>query len=213
METTLRPVLERLGPDVTPEQLLELKICDPAMGSAAFLVEACRQLADHLVAAWRRTGTMPELPPDEDPLLHARRLIAQRCLYGVDKNPLAVDLARLSMWLVTFAKEHPFTFVDHALRAGDSLVGLSRDQIAALSLDLSKGSQLGTVRQYVLPALERAEALRHEIHAIGDPPDNERLVELWRDANDALHNVRFLGDLVVATFFSADSDSARKSGF
>ncbi len=122
VETTLRPILERLGADVTAEQLLDLKICDPAMGSAAFLVEACRQLADHLVAAWRRTGTMPELPPDEDPVLHARRLIAQRCLYGVDKNPLAVDLARLSMWLVTFAKEHPFTFVDHALASSRSLL-------------------------------------------------------------------------------------------
>ncbi len=213
VETTLRPVLERLGPEVTPEQLLNLRICDPAMGSAAFLVEACRQLADHLVAAWRRTGTIPELPPDEDPVLHARRLIAQRCLYGVDKNPLAVDLARLSMWLVTFAKEHSFTFVDHALRCGDSLVGLSREQIANLALDVGKGVQVGTVRQFVEPAVKEAEELRHQIHAIGDPPDNERLVSLWRDANDALHNVRMLGDLVVAAFFSADSDKARKKAF
>ena len=68
VETTLRPVLERLGAGVTPEQILDLKICDPTMGSGAFLVEACRQLADHLVAAWRRTGTMPELPLAEDPL-------------------------------------------------------------------------------------------------------------------------------------------------
>jgi hypothetical protein len=67
VETTLRPILERLGPDITPEQILALKICDPAMGSAAFLVEACRQLADLLVAAWRRTNSMPDLPPDEDP--------------------------------------------------------------------------------------------------------------------------------------------------
>ena len=60
VETTLRPILERLGSAVTPAQILDLKVCDPAMGSGAFLVEACRQLADHLVAAWRRTGTMPE---------------------------------------------------------------------------------------------------------------------------------------------------------
>ena len=68
VETTLRPVLERLGPAVTPEQILDLKVCDPAMGSGAFLVEACRQLADHLVAAWRRGPLegMPKLPPDED---------------------------------------------------------------------------------------------------------------------------------------------------
>jgi hypothetical protein len=212
VETTLRPVLERLGAAVTPEQLLDLKICDPAMGSAAFLVEACRQLADHLVAAWRRTGTMPELPQDEDPVLHARRLIAQRCLYGVDKNPLAVDLARLSMWLVTFAKEHPFTFVDHALRCGDTLVGLSKEQIASLTLDVSKGAQVETVRQVVFPAVKRAEELRRQIHAIGDPPDTARLVELWDETKAALRTVRMLGDLVVASFFAADSDKARAKG-
>lgn len=213
VETTLRPVLERLGPDVAAEQILDLKVCDPAMGSAAFLVEACRQLADHLVAAWRRTGTMPDLPPDEDPVLHARRLVAQRCLYGVDKNPLAVDLARLSMWLVTFAKEHPFTFVDHALRCGDSLVGLSREQIASLALDVSKGTQLETVRAVVEPAVKRAMELRQQIHAIGDPPDTARLVELWRETNEALETVRMLGDLVVAAFFSAGSDKARKAAY
>ena len=57
------------------------------------------------------------------------RTVAQRCLYGVDRNPMAVDLAKLSLWLVTLAKDHPFTFVDHAIRCGDSLVGLTRRQI------------------------------------------------------------------------------------
>ena len=69
------------------------------------------------------------IPPDEDEILHARRIVAQRCLYGVDKNPMAVDLAKLSLWLATLAKDHPFTFLDHALRCGDSLVGLSKPQI------------------------------------------------------------------------------------
>ncbi|MEI8259834.1 MAG: DNA methyltransferase, partial [Deltaproteobacteria bacterium] len=211
VETTLRPILEQLGAEPTPEQLLALKICDPAMGSGAFLVETCRQLADRLVEAWRRTGTMPSLRPDEDPVLHARRLVAQRCLYGVDKNPLAADLARLSMWLVTFAREHPFTFVDHSLRCGDSLVGLSREQIVSMSLDVRSWSQPSVlVRPVVDQAVKRAEHLRKEIHAIGDPPDTERLRELWRDANEALATARVLGDLVVAAFFSADSDKARR---
>lgn len=213
VETTLRPVLERLGAEISPDQILDLKVCDPAMGSAAFLVEACRQLADLLVAAWRRTNTMPELPPDEEPVLHARRLIAQRCLYGIDKNPLAVDLARLSMWLVTFAKEHPFTFVDHALRCGDSLLGVSREQIASLSLDIAKGAQVETVRAVVEPAVKRAMELRTQIHAIGDPPDTIKLVELWRDTNEALDTVRLLGDLVIAVFFSAQSHTARKKAY
>jgi len=85
---------------------------------------------DALVEAWHIHGSAPTIPPDEDEILHARRLIAQRCLYGVDKNPLAVDLGKLSLWLATLARDHPFTFVDHALRHGDSLVGLTRKQIA-----------------------------------------------------------------------------------
>ena len=64
------------------------------------------------------------VPPDEDEVIFARRLVAQRCLYGVDLNPVAVDLAKVSLWLVTLAKDHALTFVDHALRHGDSLVGL-----------------------------------------------------------------------------------------
>jgi hypothetical protein len=214
VETTLRPVLERLGPDFTPEHILGLCICDPAMGSGAFLVEACRQLADHLVAAWRRTKTVPVIPLDEDIVLHARRLVAQQCLYGVDKNPLAADLARLSLWLVTFAREHSFTFVDHALRCGDSLVGLSREQISNLSLDIKGGfKQLDLVRGVVAPAVAKAKDLRDQIHAIGDPPDDTQLVQLWDEANEALDTVRFLGDLVISSYLSADSEKTRKKAF
>ena len=92
VETTFRPILERLGPNPTPEQILDLKVCDPAMGSGAFLVAVCRLLADLLVRAWHAHNAAPkDIPPDEDEILHARRILAQRCLYGVDKNPMAVD--------------------------------------------------------------------------------------------------------------------------
>ncbi len=210
VETALRPVLERLGFDVQPEQLLGLKICDPAMGSGAFLVEACRQLADHLVVAWRRTGTTPAIPADEDITLHARRLVALQCLYGVDKNPLAVELARLSLWLVTFAKLHPFTFVDHALRHGDSLVGLTSEQISSFSLDTSRHSQITLVRPFAEKAVREVEGLRRKIHAIGDSPDNAEVTELWREAQDKLHNARLIGDLIVASFFSETTATARR---
>jgi hypothetical protein len=93
------------------------------MGSAAFLVEACRQLGDALVKAWHAHNEIPSVPPDEDEALYAQRLIAQRCLYGLDKNPMAADLAKLSLWLATLAKDHPFTFLDHSLRHGDALFG------------------------------------------------------------------------------------------
>ena len=127
----LEPILRRLGPNPTPEALLALKVCDPAMGSGAFLVEAMRQLAKLLVEAWNHHGNPPRIPADETPILFASRLIAQRCLYGVDKNRMAVDLAKLSLWLATLAKDHAFSFLDHNFRHGDSLVGLSLAQIEA----------------------------------------------------------------------------------
>ena len=118
--------------------MLDLKVCDPAMGSGAFLVEACRALGERLVQAWTRwPETRPTIPPDEDEELHARRLVAQRCLYGVDKNPLATDLARLSLWLATLARDHEFTFLDHALK--------SRRQPGRADAGADRGGALGHV--------------------------------------------------------------------
>lgn len=103
------------------------------MGSGAFLVEACRQIADRLLESWERYGC--DIDETVDRVLAARRLVAQRCLYGVDKNPFAVNLAKLSLWLFTLAKERPFTFLDHALKCGDSLVGLTRKEIGSFAPD------------------------------------------------------------------------------
>ncbi|MEU8314575.1 MULTISPECIES: Eco57I restriction-modification methylase domain-containing protein [unclassified Micromonospora] len=129
------------------EDVLRLKVLDPAMGSGAFLVAACRYLAEVVVRAWRRDGLPAELsdlangnPDREDLLLTARRLVAARCLYGVDRDDMAVELAKLSLWLVTLAKGKPFGFLDHALRCGDSLVGItSLDQLTAFHLDPETG--------------------------------------------------------------------------
>ena len=213
VERTLAPVLARLGEHPTPDALLALRVCDPAMGSGAFLVEACRQLAARLEAAWTWHDVRPSIPPDEDPQLHARRLVAQHCLYGVDRNPLAVDLARLSLWLETFARDHAFTFLDHCLRHGDSLVGLSLDQIASVALDTRKGAQLDLVRKTVTETLAAARSLRREIHRTGDgdPPDNEGQRALWRDTQGVLLEARTVGDLVVAAFFTQKSDKDRKT--
>ncbi|CAN5189224.1 hypothetical protein BH09MYX1_BH09MYX1_11200 [soil metagenome] len=130
VKRTLEPLLACLGPERTPEQILQLKICDPAMGSGAFLVATCRELASEIVSAWTRQGVLARVIEEHgNAHLHARRLVAQKCLYGVDKNAAAVELAKLSLWLVTLSKTLPFTFVDHSLRHGDSLVGLDFKQI------------------------------------------------------------------------------------
>lgn len=130
---------ELVDPQPGAEDLLSLKICDPAMGSGAFLVESCRFMAAQLVAAWVREGTLErelEAAGDDEsrrkPEQLARRIVAQRCLFGVDKNPLAVELGKLSLWLLTLSRGQTFTFLDHCLKAGDSLVGLSKAQILAM---------------------------------------------------------------------------------
>ena len=208
VRTTLRPVLENLAKNPTPEQILELKVCDPAMGSGAFLVEACRQLAEVLVEAWNRHDAMPTLPADTDPLLHARRLISQRCLYGVDKNPYAVGLAKLSLWLVTLARDHPFSFVDHALRHGDSLVGMTREQIARFHWDAKKGDPL-PLFQKLEGDLRRAAEERAGILALGDAGEREKR-DRWDAAQQALADARLTGDLLLAAFFAAGKPKARE---
>ena len=213
---TLEPILARLqedgGKPPRPEQILDLKVCDPAMGSGAFLVEACRQLGDALVEAWRVHGEVPEIPPDEDEGIFARRLIAQRCLYGVDRNPMAVDLAKVSLWLVTLARDHALTFVDHALRHGDSLVGLSRKQIEAFHWKedvLSVRAGFETMRIY--QQMGEVADLRRRIREAGENTSDRELQLLWMDARDELDEVTLFGDLVLAAFFEGDKPKKREA--
>jgi len=76
--------------------------------------------------------------------IFARRLIAQRCLYGVDRNPVAVDLAKVSLWLVTLAKDHALTFLDHALRHGEevALADLEEQVMLVLKVDVNRGRRI-----------------------------------------------------------------------
>lgn len=222
VERTLAPLLSAMGEAPASEAIVELKVCDPAMGSGAFLVETCRYLGDQLVAAWTREGRLEAIAaeaPNHDPVLHARRVIAQRCLYGVDRNAAAVELAKLSLWLFTLAKDLPFSFVDHALRHGDSLVGLSFDQLRAFHWELEdkpkKGAQLTLdfARNVLAEALSEAIEIRKGILALARDgtvgADVERRLRM-QDAQDASERARILGDLVVGAFFSADKPKARE---
>lgn len=203
---TLEPLLAAMGPEPPSELILSLRICDPAMGSGAFLVEACRFLADQLVAAWTREGRAELVAsPHEDVNLHARRLVAQTCLYGVDKNRLAVGLAKISLWLETMARDLPFTFLDHALRHGDSLVGLTFEQIRGFHWEPT--TQIDFASKELESALEGAIADRQEIQRLAaDPsPEAERDKEwLLREAQHSLLRVRLIADLIVGAFFAAD---------
>ena len=115
-------------------------------------------------------GAEEPLPSQlEERLTIARRLVAERCLYGVDVNPLAVELAKLSIWLVTLAKSRPFGFLDHNLRSGDSLLGIHRlEQLTRLRMDVESGAQHYQLRifgQNVEAAVNEAIELRKRLRA------------------------------------------------
>ncbi len=143
-----------------PEEILALKVCDPACGSASFLVAALRFLTDSLYASLHHHGrireqgdgalvtlaegkestgalaeeTLPARP--NDPSFEARlkarlkRYVVERCVYGVDYDRLAIELARMALWIETMDRELPFEFLDHKIKHGNALVGTWFDQFA-----------------------------------------------------------------------------------
>ncbi len=215
VERTLRPVFGRLRDDgdrraPRPDQILDLKVCDPAMGSGAFLVETCRFLGEKLVEAWKLHGGAPALQVGDDLEVIARRMVAQRCLYGVDRNPMAVDLAKVSLWLATLAKDEPLTFVDHALRDGDSLVGLTREQIAAFTWRTGTLPPQLELNTRVGDAVKEVRRLRRAIREAGRDVPHWELEDAMGGVEDALRAVRFYGDLAIEAFFAARTVRARK---
>jgi hypothetical protein len=124
------PIIARCGerdaggrPAGSPDEILDLKVCDPAMGSGAFLIQVVRQLAAAYCSARVAAGLDDDGRVSADELSEAKRLVATHCIYGVDLNPLAVDLARVSIWLETLAVGEPLSFLDDRLLWGDALLG------------------------------------------------------------------------------------------
>jgi hypothetical protein len=207
-------------------ELLDLKICDMAMGSGAFLVQVCRWLAERVVEAWEQAERQGDaisadgeilqqasghnlLPTDrEERLSFARRLVAERCIYGVDINPMAVELAKLSLWLVTLAKGRPFGFLDHNLRRGDSLLGISRlEQLTELSLDPSATRQRRLFGKSIERAVAEAVKLRQKLKEIPvrDIRDVEAMATLDAEARKKLNTAKLLADAFIGLVFAAES--------
>ncbi len=192
-----------------------------AMGSGAFLVQTCRYLAERLC---RGLGVRGEGPPrgyahhaggrvfrrfrperllPHDPaerLAIARRYVADRCLYGVDINPMAVEMAKLSLWLITLQRDRPFTFLDHALKCGDSLLGVSSvQQIENFSLrpgDRQVTFATANLFRYV----DEASAKRR---ALEDLPSNDHTQietknRLHAEAEAATAKVKAVADCLIA---------------
>src|SRR5262249_920931 len=148
--------------------ILELRVCDPAVGSGAFLVAACRFLADRVVEAWTAEGSSlvdqlsTRVPPEgevDDLTIEARRNVAERCLFGVDRDSMAVRLAKLSRWLTTMARERPFSFLDHAVQSGESLLGITNiEQIFRLHMEPTNPKQLSLTGS-IIPVIQEVVAL------------------------------------------------------
>jgi hypothetical protein len=206
----------------TPKEILELKICDMAMGSGAFLVQVCRYLSERLVEAWENLekdhpgevlitpeGQFSQGEPSErlipkeaaERLAIARRLVADRCIYGVDINPMAVEMAKLSIWLITVDKSRPFTFLDHALKGGDSLLGLrSLKQLETFSLRSDSSKQIGFSTMNLWRHIEEAKKKRESLEAMpSDRPEQiAAKVALHAAAEDAVAKLNAAADVLVA---------------
>jgi hypothetical protein len=122
IKSALDPVIEqtlRDRPQHPTQALLNLTVCDPACGSGHFLLAAARRLAEVLAKFRASDGN-----PTRDDYRHALREVIGHCIYGVDKNPLAIELAKTALWLESYTPDRPLNFLDHHLRCGDALLGV-----------------------------------------------------------------------------------------
>jgi len=119
LDSALEPVIERALTKPNPEKaLLSLRVCDPACGSGHFLIAAAHRIAKHL--AMIRTG---EAEPAPEESRKALRDVVSHCIYGVDVNPLAVELCKVALWIETLDPGRPLGFLDHHIKCGNSLIG------------------------------------------------------------------------------------------
>lgn len=223
LDSALEPVIaQRIAAAADPQAaLLSITVCDPACGSGHFLLAAARRLATHL-ARLRAQGT----PSGED-FRHALRDVITHCIFGVDVNPMALELARMSLWLEAMTPDRPLGFLDHHLQCGDALLGvldpailnagIPDDAYAPLTGDArtiasevkkrNKRERDSWQRALDAGDLFRADHLAEDTSAIEQlTDDNLAAVAVkqlaWHRAENAAHNSRFarLADLFVGAF-------------
>ncbi len=210
----------------TPGEIIGLRVCDPAVGSGAILTAAGRYLADRLVESVvehgpgngpfaARLAELSAAPADEQSVL-ARREIVDHCLYGVDKNPVAAEMAKLSLWLTTMARERPFTFLDHAIQVGDSLLGITdMEQLRWLHLDPAerKGKAGFTTLALDIRLKEAADLARRlqelSVVTVRDATEKQRLHEELRTK---LADLSIVADAVVGAALSTAGPGAVTMG-
>lgn len=213
-----------------PVDILRLRVCDPAVGSGAILVAAVRYLAEKLVEARlehgeltaREVATAAADPTSTDPHVQARRDVVAQCIYAVDRDPMAVEMAKLSLWLVTMAHGRPFTFLDHAIKCGDSLLGVtSLDQLRRLNLDTSVDTQIGldligdmadNLGSYFLmidKRITQSLVLRELVREgdVKDAAEVEQRAKLNAQADRQLDELRLVADAITGVCYREASSS------
>jgi hypothetical protein len=222
-EFVVRRALAPLVADAQSEEILSLRVLDPAMGSGAFLVAACRYLAFAYESALIREGVVSTSDIDEPARAGFRRAVAQRCLFGVDINPMAVQLGRLSLWLATLAGDRPLTFLDHHLRAGNSIVGASLEDV----LRRPPSSRSRSRGAAGLPLFELSSADVAVSATVGprlslaiDPGETieqvrakERLLSSLQQTDAPLTSWKTIADLWCSEWFRESAASHRTSTF
>ena len=197
---------------VSSDDILDLKVADIACGSGAFLVAAARYLAARLVEAWRRQGE--EVGTSHDQYVHAIRTVVARCLYGADINAMAVEMCKLSLWLVSLDPKLPFSFVDDKVLHGNSLLGVTDvEQLRALHItpakaaatplfDLGEGTE--AIRHLDIDrVLTRATRLRQDLASEVNDDDPQRSATAkrrqWRKYQELTRQLADVADGVIAT--------------
>ena len=159
---------------LVPDEILDLKVADIACGSGAFLVAAARYLAARLVEAWIAED------PDATPTARtctcsAIRQVVASCLYGADINEMAVEMCKLSLWLVSLDRDLPFSFVDDKIFHGNSLLGLTDlKQLRALHIDPPKDQQTALWGTNMDDVIHRAVEIRRRLATEVDEHDPQR---------------------------------------
>jgi hypothetical protein len=203
-EFLVRRVLAPLTEDKSAHDILRLRVLDPSMGSGAFLVAACHYLGDCCERALVRDGRWIAAEVTAADRASLRRQVAERCLYGVDLNPTAVQLARLSLWLTTLAADRPLTFLDHHLAAGNSLIGA---RLADLSRPPRSDGTVGPPSPLPLiddqlAALVSRQVLPARLRIAATPSDS---VEAVREKERALAALQSTGSALTTWCVAADA--------
>lgn len=214
VQHALEPLVHYPGPHQEPdrekwvpvdsEAILELKVADIACGSGAFLVAAARYLSARLVEAWTRQEETGGMTPRELEL-HAMREVIAKCLYGADINAMAVEMCKLSLWLVSLDPKLPFSFVDDKILHGNSLLGLTDvRQLKRQHIDPDAASRQQTLFEIDVDGiLKQAARLRRNLANEVNNADPQRSIHAkrrqWQRFQEVTAELTEIADAIVAT--------------